>query len=109
MAGYYQLKKSGDQYMFNLKAGNHETILTSERYKSKQGAEGASRHARRTLVATTSTSARPPREISRTSCSRPELAKVLGRSEIYSSPSAMEGGIASCKANGPTATMKDET
>jgi uncharacterized protein YegP (UPF0339 family) len=26
MAGYYQLKHSGEQFMFNLKAGNHETV-----------------------------------------------------------------------------------
>lgn len=40
MAGYFVLKKSGDQFMFNLKAGNHEVILTSERYVSKKNAEG---------------------------------------------------------------------
>jgi uncharacterized protein YegP (UPF0339 family) len=37
MAGKFVLKKSGDQYMFNLEAGNGETIATSERYKTKQG------------------------------------------------------------------------
>lgn len=38
MSGYYDLKRSGDQYMFNLKAANHEVILTSERYTSKASA-----------------------------------------------------------------------
>lgn len=38
MAGKFVLKKSGNQYMFNLKAGNGETIATSERYVTKQGA-----------------------------------------------------------------------
>ena len=38
MSGYYELKRSGDQYMFNLKAANHEVILTSERYTSKASA-----------------------------------------------------------------------
>ena len=33
----------------------------------------------------------------------------LGKSEMYSSSSAMEGGIASVKANAPTATTKDLT
>lgn len=37
-AGKFVLKKSGSQFMFNLKAGNGEIIATSERYATKQGA-----------------------------------------------------------------------
>ena len=36
---YYELKKTSDgQYMFNLRAPNHEVIATSERYTTKQAA-----------------------------------------------------------------------
>lgn len=38
MAGKFVLKKSGDQFMFNLKAGNGEVVATSERYTTKQAA-----------------------------------------------------------------------
>jgi uncharacterized protein YegP (UPF0339 family) len=38
MPGKFVLKKSGDQFMFNLKAANGEVIATSERYKTKEGA-----------------------------------------------------------------------
>jgi uncharacterized protein YegP (UPF0339 family) len=38
MSGKFVLKKSGDQFMFNLKAANGEIIATSERYEHKQGA-----------------------------------------------------------------------
>jgi uncharacterized protein YegP (UPF0339 family) len=38
MAGKFVLKRSGDQYMFNLKAGNGEIIATSERYTTKDSA-----------------------------------------------------------------------
>lgn len=38
MAGKFVLKKSGTQFMFNLKAGNGETIATSERYTTRQAA-----------------------------------------------------------------------
>lgn len=38
MASKFVLKKSGDQFMFNLKAGNGEIIATSERYTTRQGA-----------------------------------------------------------------------
>ncbi len=37
---YYELKKTSDgQYLFNLRAPNHEVIATSERYTTKQGAQ----------------------------------------------------------------------
>ena len=34
-AGYFLLTKSGTQFKFVLKAGNHETILSSELYAAK--------------------------------------------------------------------------
>ena len=39
MAGQFVLKRSGNQFMFNLFAGNGEVILTSERYAQKGGAQ----------------------------------------------------------------------
>lgn len=109
MAGYYVLKASGSQFMFNLKAGNHETILTSERYSSKQAAEGGI-----ASVKTNSPSdARYQRKTS--SAGQPYFVltasngQTIGMSEMYSSTSAMENGITSCKNNGPSATTKDET
>ena len=41
MAGYFELKKaSNGKFMFNLKAGNNQVVLTSETYSSKDAAEG---------------------------------------------------------------------
>ncbi len=39
-AGYYELKRSGLQFMFNLRAGSNEIIPTSELHAFKAGAEG---------------------------------------------------------------------
>ena len=40
MAAKYDLKKSNNnKFMFNLKAGNGQVILTSEMYEAKSGAE----------------------------------------------------------------------
>ena len=40
MAGWFELSKSkDDQFRFVLKAGNAETILTSELYKTRSSAE----------------------------------------------------------------------
>lgn len=109
MAGYYQLKRSGDQFMFNLKAGNHETILTSERYSTKQSAEAG-------IASCKSNAGTDGRYQRKTSTSNQPYfvltaanGQTIGRSEMYSSASTMEGGITSCKTNGPTSPTKDET
>ena len=39
MAGKFELKKSGDQYVWVLKAGNGEIVATSERYTTKAAAK----------------------------------------------------------------------
>jgi len=39
MAGKFVIKKSKDQYIFDLKAANGEIIATSERYKMKASAK----------------------------------------------------------------------
>lgn len=109
MAGYYQLKRSGEQFMFNLKAGNHEIILTSERYTTKQAAEAGIA----SVKANSSADARYQRKTS--TASQPYFVltatngQTIGKSEMYSSTSSMENGITSCKTNGPTGTTKDET
>ena len=38
MAGKFVVKRSGSQFLFNLKASNGEIIATSERYTTKRGA-----------------------------------------------------------------------
>lgn len=109
MAGYYVLKRSGTQFMFNLKAGNHETILTSERYTTKQAAEGG-------IASVKTNSPIDARYLRKMSTSNQPYfvltasnGQTLGTSEMYSSSAAMENGIASCKTNGPSASTKDET
>lgn len=110
MSGYYDLKKTASGgYMFNLKAGNHEVILTSETYNTKQAAEGG--------IASVQTNSPHNDRYERKSSVRSEPFFVLkstngqtiGKSEMYSSASAMENGIESVKANGPTKTVKDAT
>ena len=51
---YYDLRKSSDgQYYFNLKAPNHQVVATSERYKTKSGAQEGIRDVRRHASTTT--------------------------------------------------------
>lgn len=110
MAGKYVLKKtSNGEFMFNLKAGNGEVILTSERYTGKASAEGGIQSVRVNspidgrYERKTSSSNQPYFVLKATN------GEVIGRSEMYSSESARVKGIESVKANGPTATLDDQT
>jgi len=108
--GKYVLKKSSDgQFMFNLHAGNHEIILTSERYKQKQGAENGiesvktnsgidSRYDRKE-----STSGQPYFTL------KAANGEIIGRSEMYSSAAARDKGIESVKTNGPSSPTEDKS
>jgi len=109
MSGYYDLKRSGDQYMFNLKAGNYEPILTSERYVTKAGAEGGIESVRQNAPIDARYERKTASDGSPYFLLRAANGTIIGRSEMYSSTSARDSGIASVKANGPTAPVKDNT
>jgi uncharacterized protein YegP (UPF0339 family) len=95
--------------MFNLKTGNYEVILTSELYKSKQGANGGIESVKVNLR----DDGRYRRKTAKDDSPYFNLVaangEVIGRSELYSSKSAMWGGIASVKAKGAGAVTKDLT
>lgn len=110
MPGYFELKNAaGGQFMFNLKAANHEIILTGERYTSKAAAENGI-----ASVKTNSTNdARFHRKTAKDQSPFFVLVAIngqtIGKSEMYSSTAAMANGIASVMKNAPTAVIKDLT
>ncbi|PWF22767.1 YegP family protein [Corticimicrobacter populi] len=108
MAGYFVLKSSGDHFMFNLKAGNHETILTSQRYKSKAAAQGGIASVQKNAA----DDARYDRLVAKDGSPYFTLkaanGEVIGQSEMYSGTAARDKGIASVKANGATTDIRDE-
>lgn len=108
MAGKFDLKKSpSGKFMFNLLAGNNQVILTSQMYDSKGAAEKG--------IASVKENGAQDSRYERLSSKNGEPYFVLkasnglqiGRSEMYSGASGMENGIASVKANAPTAEIVD--
>ncbi len=106
MAGRFEIKESaGGKFIFNLKAGNGQIILSSESYETKQGAEKGIESVRK--------SAPDDNRYERKTAKNDEALLVLkagngeplGRSESYSSTSAMENGIESVKKNAPDAEV----
>ena len=109
MAGYYDLKKSGAQFMFNLKAGNGEIILTSERYETKGGATGGIGSVQTNCT----TDSRYEKKTSKANqpyfVLKAANGQDIGTSEMYSSTTARDNGIQSVKTNGTTTDIRDNT
>lgn len=111
MAAKFELKKTTDQkhFLFNLKAGNGEIILTSELYNAKASAENGIQSVKNNAPddarydRLTSKSGEPYFVLKATN------GQVIGQSETYSSSAALENGIASVKKNAPDAAIDDKT
>ena len=110
MSGWFELSKSSDgQFRFVLKAGNGETILTSELYTSKSAAENG--------IASVRTNSPLDERYEKKTASNGKYHfnlkagnhQVIGSSQLYATEQSRDKGIASVKTNGPTQTVKDNT
>jgi uncharacterized protein YegP (UPF0339 family) len=104
----YEIKQTQNgKFMFNLKAANHEVILTSEVYEQKASA----------LAGIESVRANGPDaanyELKTSSANEPYFVlkaanqQVIGKSEMYSSEAAAKNGIASVQKNCASTEIKD--
>lgn len=108
MAAKYLLHPAGTaQFHWDLKAGNGETILSSQLYTSKQSAESGIESCRTNssddtkFARLTSTDSKPYFVL------KAANGEPIGTSQMYASEATRDHGIASCKENGPSATTQD--
>lgn len=110
MAGWFELSTSSDgQYRFVLKAGNGETILTSELYKAKGSAENG--------IASVQANCGADDRYEKKEASNGKFHfnlkaanhQIIGSSQMYASAQSRDAGIASVKTNGSSKTIKDNT
>ncbi len=110
MAGKFELKKSaGGKFLFNLKAANGRVILTSETYQSKAAAQNGIESVKKSAAKDANYERKASKKGEPFFVLRAANREIIGSSEMYSSNSAMEGGIASVKENAPRATVDDLT
>ncbi|MDQ1098298.1 MULTISPECIES: YegP family protein [Chryseobacterium] len=109
MGKFIITQRVNKEYQFNLKAGNGETILTSEGYVQKasclKGIESVrvnsnndSKFDRRM-----STNSKPYFVL------KAGNGEIIGKSQLYNDSFSMERGIASVKANAPMSEIVDQT
>ena len=109
MSGDYILKRSGTQFMFNLRSGNHQVILTSERYSTKPAAQNGIESVKKNAASDARFKRLTAKDGSHYFTLTAANGETIGRSEMYKSTAARDKGIESVKANGPTAMVRDDT
>jgi uncharacterized protein YegP (UPF0339 family) len=108
MAGKYEIyKDKKGEYRFRLKASNGESILTGEGYSSRAGCESGIASIRRNSVDPAQYERKEAKNGKRYFVLKAKNHQVIGQSEMYNSESALEGGIKSAMANGPTEKVED--
>lgn len=108
--GKFEIKtdKSG-QFRFNLKANNGQVILSSEAYTTKAACENGIESVRKNSQDDGRFDRKTAKDGSPYFNLKASNGQVIGNSEMYSSTSAMENGIASVKTNAPSASIDDNS
>jgi uncharacterized protein YegP (UPF0339 family) len=106
MAGTFEIKKTdAGEFMFNLKAGNGQVILTSQQYEAMDGVTNG--------IDSVRTNSQVDENFDRkvSSDGSPYFSlvagngQIIGKSEMYSSEDGRDNGIASVKTNAPDAAI----
>ncbi len=108
MSGYFELHKSSDEkFAFNLKADDNEIILTGQTYSTKQHALDGIESVRINSPADAQYKRKQSASNEPYFVLHAANGDIIGSSQMYSSGSARESGIASVKENGGTKTSRD--
>jgi hypothetical protein len=110
MTGWFDMSKSSDdQFMIDLKAGNAETILTSELYKAKNSAETGIASVQSNCSIDGSYERLDARNGKHYFNLKAANHQIIGTSQMYESAQSCEKGIESEKTNGASKIVKDKT
>lgn len=100
MAAKYELKCSAKgKFMFNLKAGNGEVILTSESYDTKKNAENGIASVKANAPNAASFEMKKAKDGQTYFVLLAKNKQVIGKSEMYKSEAGAKRGVASVQKN----------
>ncbi|QBZ98535.1 YegP family protein [Flavobacterium sangjuense] len=109
MGKFVITKRANGEFQFNLKAGNGQTILTSEGYSSKAGCTNGIESVKKNATddnrydRKTSSNGKPYFNLTATN------GQIIGSSEMYESIASRDNGIESVKSNAPSADVDDQS
>ncbi len=108
MAAKFELTKNAKgTYHFHLKAANGEIILTSQVYKTKEGADQGIASVKKNATKDTNFERRTAKNGSPFFDLKSPNHEIIGSSEMYKSVASMENGVASVAKNAPAARIVD--
>ena len=102
-----QSPKNNDYY-FNLKAGNHQIILTSQGYSSKASCENGIESVKKNSQDDSKFDRKKSSNGKHYFNLKASNGQIIGSSEMYEATSGCENGIASVKKNAPDAEVDDQ-
>lgn len=109
MGKFVITKRKNDEFQFNLKAGNGQTILASEGYTTRAACENGIESVRKN----SQDDGRYDRLEAKNGKPYFNLkagnGQIIGSSEMYESVASRENGIESVKKNALDATVDDQT
>jgi hypothetical protein len=106
MAGKFVIKAAANgKFVFNLKAGNGEVILTSQMYKSLAGAKRGIASVQRNAADAARFETKTAKNGEVYFVLKARNAQIIGQSETYPSEAVMKKGIASVQKNAPEAAI----
>lgn len=109
MGKFVITKRSNGEFQFNLKAGNGQSILSSEGYSSKANCENG--------IESVKKNSQDDAKFDRKTSSNGKFyfnlkatnGQIIGTSEMYEAEAGRDNGIDSVKTNAPDATVDDQT
>lgn len=108
MGKFVITKRSNGEYQFNLKAGNGQTILSSEGYAAKSGCENGIDSVRKNSPDDSKYDRKTSSNNKYYFNLKAANGQIIGTSEMYESESSRENGIKSVKENAPDAGADDQ-
>ena len=110
MPGTFVIQKGAkDAIRFNLRAGNHQVILTSESYSTKASALTGIESVRKNSQDDARFTRKKAKDGSAYFVLTAKNGETIGKSEMYTSAAGMENGIKSVASNAPGAKVVDKT
>jgi len=109
MGKFVITKRANGDFQFNLKAGNGQTILTSEGYSTKAAATNGIESVKTNSQDDTRYDKKESSNGKPYFTLKAGNGQIIGSSEMYESTSARDNGIESVKSNAPDAAVDDQT
>ena len=100
--------RSNGEFQFVLKAGNHETILTSEGYTAKAGCQNGIESVKKNSTSEGNYEKKISSNGKHYFTLKAANSQVIGTSEMYETTSGRDNGIESVMKNAPGAEVEEK-